>query len=202
MTRSRGFTLVEVLVALVIMATMAGLAWQGLDGVLRARDAGAGRLDRTTRLDTVITQWEQDLAALHDDPAVPALGFDGQTLRLTREAGAGVQLVAWSLREGVWRRWASPPTARQAELREHWLRSQQLLGNEPGQLRLFDGVADWQVYFYRGNAWSNAQSSGDVAAEPATAAGVREQLPAGVRLVVDLGGGALTRDVALAPQPR
>lgn len=33
--RSRGFTLVEVLVALFIMALMAGLAWRGLDGVLR-----------------------------------------------------------------------------------------------------------------------------------------------------------------------
>ena len=38
-TAGAGFTLVEVLVALSILAVLAGLAWRGLDGMLRARDA-------------------------------------------------------------------------------------------------------------------------------------------------------------------
>ena len=37
----RGFTLVEVLVALLIMAVMATMAWQGVDGIVRARSARA-----------------------------------------------------------------------------------------------------------------------------------------------------------------
>jgi type II secretory pathway component PulJ len=36
---SRGFTLVEVLVALLPWPLLAGLAWQGLDSVLRTREA-------------------------------------------------------------------------------------------------------------------------------------------------------------------
>ena len=52
-----GFTLVEVLVALLLMAILTAMAWQGLDGVLRARDASRESIDRSTRLSTVLTQW-------------------------------------------------------------------------------------------------------------------------------------------------
>ena len=211
----RGFTLVEVLVALLAMAVLASLAWQGLDGMLRAREGTREAVDRSTRLATVMVQWEQDLQALHDAEVVPALAFDGQTLRLTRRAGNGVALVAWSVRSGVWQRWAGPPTTRAAELQQVWLQSLQFLGNEPGQLELARVPGDWQVYFYRGGAWTNAQSSGDLVpaaaapAPPASAASgadgtaparaPREQLPDAVRLVIGLEAGTLTRDIALGP---
>jgi general secretion pathway protein J len=200
--RQQGFTLVEVLVALTIMAVLAGLAWRGIDGMVRARDGSQQALERAARLNTILAQWQQDFAALHDSGVVPPLSFDGQTLRLTRTAGDGLSLVAWSLRSGVWQRWVSAPATRVQPLQEAWLRSQQLLGNEPGQVRLLDNVGEWQLYFYRGNAWSNAQSSGDIAAPPAAAASgaaAREALPDGVRLVIDIAGTKLTRDLLLAP---
>lgn len=189
--------------ALLVLAILAGLAWQGLDGIVRARDGNQAALERTLRLNTVISQWEQDLLALHDVGVVPAITFDGQTLRLTRRAEGGIALVAWSVRGGVWQRWAGPSLTRVAELQEGWLRSQQFLGNEPGHLTVAEASA-WQIYFFRGNAWSNAQSTGDVVLPPATAAGAapaaaREALPDAVRLVITLAGGVLTRDVALAP---
>ena len=111
--QAAGFTLVEVLVALFIMALLATLAWQGLDGMMRAREGSGQVLDRTMRLNTVLTQWEQDLQALHDTGAAPAIGFDGQTLLLTRRVDQGVQLVAWALRSGRWQRWTSPVLRRQ-----------------------------------------------------------------------------------------
>ena len=200
--RSRGFTLVEVLVALAIMAVLAGLAWRGMDGMLRARDGSQAAVERSARLNTILAQWQQDLMALHDSGVVPPLSFDGQTLRLTRTLNGGVALVAWSLRNGAWQRWVGPVALRGPALQESWLRSQQLNGGEPEQLRLLDGIGEWQIYFYRGNAWTNAQSSGDVATAPAAAASgapVRELLPDGIRLVVSIGGNPLTRDIALAP---
>ena len=40
--RARGFTLVEVLVALAIMALLATMAWQGVDAMARTRESGNG----------------------------------------------------------------------------------------------------------------------------------------------------------------
>ena len=199
--RAAGFTLVEVLVALVVMAVLAGLAWRGLDGMQRARDVSQQAVERSARMNTILSQWEQDLATLDDSGVVPALVFDGRTLRLTRRQPGGMLVVAWSLNGSTWQRWASAPATTVAALQDAWLRSQQLLGNEPGQVTLQGGVSAWQVYFYRGNGWSNAQSTGDLARAPAGAASaaVREALPDGVRLVVTVASGTLTRDIALGP---
>lgn len=216
MPRSRGFTLVEVLVALALMAVLAGLAWRGVAGMSESRADSQQRMDRHLRLSTVLAQWEQDMALLHDNPDVPALGFDGATVRLVRrvEQGPqiGVQVVAWQRRERRWLRWPGPVVTEAAALRESWLQSQQLLGNEPQQLLMLDGLTSWQVYFFRGNAWSNAQSSpGTGTPAPSPPPGpqgapppARAPLPTGVRIVLALEGpganGELTRDVVVAPQ--
>lgn len=200
--RGAGFTLVEVLVALFLMSVLAGLAWQGLDGVLRARETSRETIDRTTRLATVLTQWEQDLQALHDTEVVPALHFDGQSLRLTRRVEGGIALVVWSVRRGVWQRWAGPALQRSGVLQQLWLGSQQFQGAEPGQLTVAQDASEWQIYFHRGSGWSNAQSSGDIVRTPAagaSAAVARVQLPNAVRLMITLQGNKLTRDIALGP---
>lgn len=213
MRRPRGFTLVELLVALFVMALMAALAWQGVDGMARTRDAGQQRMEQTLRLETVITQWEQDFAALHDVGGELSFSFDGAAVRLTRrsEDGAGVRLVVWQLREGRLLRWAGPVVTRMGELQEQWMRSLQFQGNEPGQLRTLEGIVSLQLYCFRNNAWSNCQSTGDVVpsgAAPVAGAGQAPPqigLPSGLRLTLGFGGpvlqGTLTRDVRLPEQP-
>ena len=219
-SQAHGFTLVEVLVALVVMATLALMAWQGVDGIVRARDAGQVRLENTLRLTTVIAQWEQDLASLQETDAVPALAFDGATLRLTRRSDAGIQLVAWSLvpsraENGTgaatyqWIRWIGPAVTSTGALQDSWMRSQSLQGNEPGQVLTMTGLLQWQLYCFRGNAWTNCQSSGDVTTS-SSGGGItvspRTVLPSGLRLVLTFAGGngfdgVLTRDIAFGPQP-
>ena len=210
-TAGTGFTLVEVLVALLIMAVIAAMGWQGVSAMARAREIGSATSERVLRLSALVGQWEQDLAAVYDSPQVPGLSFDGASLRLVRRLDDGVAVVVWSLREGVWRRWTSAITTRQGDLQQAWLASQQLQGAEPGQLRLLDGVREWQVYFWRGQAWTNAQSSGDVQALPAaiqasgaSGAGATTvqsvKLPTGVRLQIELPEGRIQRDVMLSPQ--
>ena len=214
-TRS-GFTLVEVLVALLIMSVIAAMGWQGVSAMARSREIASAASERVLRLSALIGQWEQDLAAVYDSPQVPGLSFDGSALRLVRRFDDGVGLVVWSLQEGVWRRWASPVTTRQAGLQQAWLASQQLQAAQAGQLRLIDGVQAWQIYFWRGQGWSNAQSSGDLqvvaGGTPAGAPGglppglqvgtpaVQVKLPTGVRLQIDLPEGRILRDVMLSPQ--
>jgi general secretion pathway protein J len=204
-----GFTLVEVLVALMVMSIMAVMAWQGVDGIVRARDSNQERLERSLRLNTVIAQWEQDLAALQETSVVPsALEFDGATVRVTRRAEGGLQLVVWSLRPGdlgsTWQRWAGPAVTTSGALQDQWLRSQQFQGTEPGQLRTLTGLSQWQVFFFVGNAWSNAQSTGNLAAPaPGSSAPLRQALPSGVRLVLTFEpgsghSGSLIRDTLLS----
>ena len=136
---------------------------------------------------------------------MPTLTCDGQTVRLTRRAEGGMQVVAWSLRpdssNAMWQRWAGPPVTTTTALQEMWLRTQQFQGGEAGQLKALTGLDQWQVYFFQGNAWANCQSSGDVVA----ASGVQSQvLPSGVRLVLAFApgsglNGSLVRDTLLAP---
>ena len=113
----RGFTLVEVLVALLMMAVLASMAWQGIDGIARSRSIADERLEQTLRLNAVLAQWQQDLQSLHDGTAVPTLRFDGANVQMVRDAEGGVQVVVWSLRSGQWhagpgRRWCARATCR------------------------------------------------------------------------------------------
>jgi len=207
--RPRGFTLVEVLVAMVIMAMMAVMAWQGVDGIVRTRNASQERMETTLRLNTVIAQWDQDLASIQETGVIsPALACDGQTVRLTRRTPDGVQLIAWTLRPAenstsVWERWAGPAVTTSGELNDSWMRSQQLQGGEPGSLRTLTGISGWQVYFYQGNAWANCQSTGNTTTSAgATGATTVQQLPSGVRVVLSFAAGSgvngdLTRDTLL-----
>ena len=207
---ARGFTLVEVLVAMVVMAIMSLMAWQGVDGIARAREANQTRLEQTLRLETVIAQWEQDLASLQDSSAVPALTCDGQSVRLTRRTEGGMQVVAWSLRpdasNSMWQRWAGPAVTTTKALQQSWLQTQQFQGNETGQLRALGGIDQWQVYFFQRNAWANCQSTGDVAPPSASAlvSAAVPTLPSGIRLVLAFApgsglNGSLVRDVLIAP---
>jgi len=205
-----GFTLVEVLVALMVMSIMAVMAWQGVDGIVRARDANQSRLESALRLNTVIAQWEQDLASLQETTVLPsALAFDGSAVRLTRRAEGGLQLVVWSLRPDdggqTLQRWAGPAVTTSGALQDLWLRSQQFQGTEPGQLRTLTGISQWQVYYFVGNAWSNAQSTGNVEAPaPGASAPPRQALPSGIRMVLNFEpgsghSGSLMRDTLLSP---
>ena len=208
---SAGFTLVEVLVAMMVMAIMAVMAWQGVDGIVRTRAASQARLEQTLRLNTVMAQWDQDLASIQDSNAVPqALQCDGTSVRMVRRTPAGLQIVAWSYRPddsgGAWVRWAGPAVTTVGQLTDSWLRSQQLQGDEPGSLKTLTGMAGWQVYFYQTNGWANCQSTGNQVPQDTTSGIVktRTALPAGVRAVLSFapGGGLngdLTRDTLLGP---
>nr|WP_295079622.1 prepilin-type N-terminal cleavage/methylation domain-containing protein [uncultured Roseateles sp.] len=212
MPRDRGFTLVEVLVALVVMATMAIVSWQGLDALMKSREIAQTHLDQSMRLQTVVAQWEQDLRSVQDVSLVDALSFDGASMRLTRQQPEGVQVVVWTVRNGALYRWEGLPVQTNTALQESYQRSQLNINQDAGQLRALEGVTGWQLYFFRGNSWSNAQSSGNVAAPSPPASGSgngqagpvsqRQQLPSGVRMVLQFGPGSgfsgpLTRQVML-----
>lgn len=197
---SAGFTLVEVLVALVVMATMAAMAWRGIDALVRSRETAQGHLAQTARLQTVMAQWEVDLRALQDSHSpVQPLAFDGGNLVLTRQGNGGLQVVVWSLREGSLWRWESPAVRVVEDLEDQRQRGLQQLAQRNPSLRAFDGVASWQFYCYWGNAWSNCQSTGTTASN-AGPVKTTNPTPAGLRIAMQFAegsglSGTLTREL-------
>jgi general secretion pathway protein J len=167
-SRSTGFTLIEVMVALFILALMSAMAWQGVEAIARSRESTQARMDRLLRLQTVLAQWEADVHEVIDTQVVPGMNFDGATLRLTRRQPEGVQVVAWTLRGAKLYRWSAPTSTALDTLQDGWMRSYQLLGNEPGTLAMLENIAQWQLFVFltSSNGWSNAQSSGDIAQAP------------------------------------
>jgi general secretion pathway protein J len=213
----RGFTLVELLVALFAIALLAVLSWRGLDGMTRAQSYTQQRADEVLTLQVGLAQWAADLDALEPLPGLPALDWNGRVFRLTRRSTAsvtdGLLVVGWARRidngNGVWLRWQSPPVATRGDLEQAWQRADQWSQN-PGEDERAREVAitpldDWQIFYFRENAWTNPQSSDIVtlkspggASAPAGASNTA-QLPDGVRIVLTLPqnqavSGTLTRD--------
>lgn len=215
--KARGFTLIELLVALAAMAIMAGLSWRGLDGMVRAQTQIQQRADSVLTLQAGLTQWSADLDALAQLPRTPTLDWDGRGLRIVRRStvrpGDGLLVVAWSRRNvnGIdqWLRWQSPPQFSRGALQIAWERAAQWAQN-PGDAEKRDEVRitpleQWQIFYFRGNAWSNPLSSDNanapVASIRSTPKAVETDLalPDGIRLVLTLPAsesinGVITRD--------
>ena len=183
--RQAGFTLVELLVALALMALMAALSWRGLDGMVGANERLTAHADDVLTLQTGLAQWGADLDALALQPNTPSIDWDGRALRLLRrdsQSGAqGLHVVAWSQRligsSGYWLRWQSPPLTTRAELQAAWSQAARWAQNPSDEDRRLEvriaPLMSWQLFFYRGGAWTNPLSSADtgtVATTPAAAA--------------------------------
>jgi general secretion pathway protein J len=132
--------------------------------------------------------------------------WDGRVLRITRRSGAaagdGLRVVAWTRRlqadGGQWLRWQSPPLSQRSALAEAWQRAG-LWAQTPSQDdRAYEvpllPLADWQVFYFRGDSWSNPQSS-----EGKDSPNTQASVPDGLRVVLTLPPGqalqgVLTRD--------
>ena len=123
---ARGFTLLELLVAVALLGVLAVLSWRGMDSVLRGRDRIVSASDDLRSLSVAMTQMEEDLRrswpirllglpessisfSMGSDREPPSIGL----LRETRGADAvQVQRVIYRLRDGVFERgfslWAAP----------------------------------------------------------------------------------------------
>ncbi|AEG94649.1 PulJ/GspJ family protein [Ramlibacter tataouinensis] len=218
--RSGGFTLVELLVALFAMAILAILSWRGLDGMTRAQAQTQARADEVLALQVGLAQWSADLDALVQFPQTTALDWNGRVLRLTRHAGpgadSGARVVGWTRRivngQGRWLRWQSQPLTTRAQLEQAWLTadawSQNAVLDELRSEVAITPLLDWQIFYFRGDAWTNPQSSDATGVTGATPpppgtppptsspaagrvnpGGRVSVLPDGVRLVLNLPPG-------------
>ncbi|MDO9568370.1 MAG: prepilin-type N-terminal cleavage/methylation domain-containing protein [Hydrogenophaga sp.] len=179
-----------------------------LDAVVETGEVTAlefnGQVLRMTRRDSTeaglqspgvrVVAWARHTGAQRSDPA--ALSTTGST-----NAGSA-----------QWVRWQSPPLVRRDELARAWQRAAEwgsgarlATTDNPGggndsAVALF-GIDQWQLFYHRGETWSNPQSSVGTEAADGEAANTTAatELPNGVRLVLTLStgqslSGALVRD--------
>jgi general secretion pathway protein J len=194
-----GFTLIELLVALALMALMAAMSWRGLDTMVGAQKRLAQHSDEVLTLQTGMAQWGADLDALALQPNIPSIDWDGRALRLLRRgsqsAGEGLHVVAWSQRlvggTAYWLRWQSPALTTHAQLQAAWSQAARWGQNPSDEDRRLEvritPLERWQIFFYRGGAWTNPLSSADGSAPadgsgqaPVAGASGAPGLPAGV----------------------
>ena len=194
---SRGFTLIELLVAIAILALVAIMSWRGIDGMVRAQEQMKERADAVLTLRSALAQWNSDLDAAVSITPARAMDWNGQALRVTRSSAAGdlssLTVVAWTLRSGGdgvtrWYRWQSPPFFTRGDWQLAWQQAASWASGGGGTPAAGGGsevalmpATSWQLLYFRNDLWSPAA--------PADALGANEQVPNGVRLLLELPPG-------------
>lgn len=193
-----GLTLVEMLVALSLMALMAALSWRTLDGLWKTEAVTREHADAQQSLRVAVAQWTTDLDQMQSTSLVPDVWFDGISMRVVRrlppqEEGVppGLIVVAWALhadrsaskRGTVWVRWESEPIQDLASLGLAWQAAEVWARNTTSELaqraQAIVPITDWRLLYHRGGAWSNPLSAADVNRQ----SGAR---PDGIRLLLEL----------------
>jgi general secretion pathway protein J len=208
--RAAGFTLVEVLVSLVVMAVLSAMAFRGIDAVMRAKDSALASTDRTLKLNTGMSQFEYDVSQIIDSKVLPqAVMFDGATLRIARRTPDGIQLVLWTLQDRRWQRWASGSFIHMSELTDAWMRSQQWTAISGNAVTVLDNVDAFQVYVCNpsslattGCSWNNVQSTQGANAQTPTPNGNTPPpsttvQPNAIKIQLKIADGELTREKEL-----
>lgn len=207
--RSGGFTLIELLVAIGIMAVMAGLSWRGIDAMVQTQSRVQQRSDALLTLQAGLAQWASDLDALADGTQEQTLDWDSRSLRLLRRntmaPADGMLVVAWTRRtidgNGQWLRWQSPPVRTRQEQQAAWARAAiwaQNPGVEERKLEVrITALAQWEVFYFRNNAWTNPLSTGD-AANPGVAGPTSAVLNAALAASASAAATATPRVSAVA----
>ena len=206
-----GFTLIEMLVAMALLATLALISWRGLDAMRTARTVNKEHQNQVLALTAALAQWSTDLDAIIQTPYINALEFDGKLLRLTRLEGnqnetINVMVVAWTKAnlEGkdYWLRWQSKGVNTQGELKEQYklakIWSDSVSAANLQNATKIIAIDSWNLLYFRGNTWSNALSSSD---EENFDSDLLESivLPDAIRLQVNISpqqalSGAITKD--------
>lgn len=121
--RRRGFTLLELLIAISVLSIVSVIAWRGLDSLVTARARLNPEVDDVRALLTAFGQLERDLThvasptlfALRTNPVTIELANDGPVLQVVRvspaadEAATSLQQVYYRVVDGVLVRRTTPP---------------------------------------------------------------------------------------------
>ena len=162
----RGLTLVELLVAMTMMAFVAVLGWRGLDSITRARISLNAELAQTRGLQLAFAQMQTDCMNIVNPAEIDgrkALEIDQTRITLVRRTQpeaqpSALQLVTYRLRDGSLTREESPPTRDLVRLNQYQQLAQ---SSAPSGVRLQSGVLSMQsrVWADDGRGWRSMSST-------------------------------------------
>jgi general secretion pathway protein J len=160
MHRRAGFTLVELLVAISILAIVAVLGWRGLDGIMRARITLTAQMEVTRGMQLAFAQMQSDCEHMVD-PALlgnrPFLLPETDRLTLVRTVfaenePARLQVVSYRLTNGVLTRRESPATRELQQLDTLWQSAVSNADTSPA-VTLQSGVSAMVMRVWEGSGW-------------------------------------------------
>ncbi len=163
----RGLTLIELLIAISILAFVAVLGWRGLDTIVRTRLALNQELEQTHGMQLAFAQLQTDCANVVDaellDGRAPVL-IDSNRITLARKIQADgeptrLQLVTYRLIDGVLTRQESGATRDLRELDLFWQQAAQMQ-SMPQAVKLQSGLRGMQLRVWSddGRGWRNPDS--------------------------------------------
>ena len=156
--RQAGLTLIELLIAITVLAVVAVLGWRGLDSIVRSRIALSADMERTRGVQLAFAQLERDCANIISPemfPSRPPVVAEQQRLVLIRKVftenqPVRLQVVAYRVRNGVLSRRESRPTRDLSELETAWQINDDSLVKE--EVALEAGVSAMAVRVWATNA--------------------------------------------------
>ncbi|MES2741104.1 MAG: prepilin-type N-terminal cleavage/methylation domain-containing protein [Pseudomonadota bacterium] len=162
--RLLGFTLVELLVAISVLAIVAVLGWRGLDGIIRSRHALTAQLEQTRGLQLAFAQMQSDCEHM----ASAALLHQRQNLKsesgallmvrtvFAENEPARLQVVTYRLRDGLLTRRESLSTRDLVQLDAMWKTAMDDTDQSGAGVQLQAGVAGFTVRLWEGAEWRDA----------------------------------------------
>ena len=159
-SRPRGFTLVELLVAISILAIVAVLGWRGLDSIVRARVALTQQMETTRGMQLAFAQMQSDCEHIAQRDVVdqrPYLLIGADRFTLVREVftenqPSRLQVVAYRIVNGTLMRRESQPTRDLVQLDALWQAVTSDADTNPA-VALQAGVTGMQVATWLNNSW-------------------------------------------------
>lgn len=199
MLRARGFTLLEVLIAVAIFAVVGVMAYGGLQAVLTQQVIARENADRFREIQFAVQQLSRDLYQIQPRPVREELG-DGERSAVLADARNRYPV---EFTRGGWSNPLGQPRAAVQRvayeldddrlLRLHWFVPDRTLAEDPVEREILSGVREFRMRFFSAGSWGEEWPPELTGQDPAI-------VPTAVEFIIELEDwGEIRRLIEVGP---